>query len=279
MGLLGTRAIVAFDAGSVCAARVKRGWRRLEVDAFQAVPLAPGSLVPSPFGVNLRGRTEVREALAAASQGVVGDAESVTLLLPDGVAPYLLVEAPRGTRPQEVARFRLGRVTGLGNREARVGVLGLGWRRYVATLVARRVVEEYEAAVREAGRRPGLVSLAPLAGLVGLLSQGRPPSVGVVLGDAALLLGGWAGRQLKVLRGRRRDGSDGEPDWLIAEVERTLAQAGAARTASVRIVGPGAERLGQAFAAGGLRVEAGWADRASGAAAALERAWLGGCLA
>lgn len=279
MGLVGTRAVVAFDAGSVCVARVKRGWRRLHVDAFQSAPLASGSLVPAPFGVNLRGRSEVGQALVDASRGIVGDGERVTLLLPDGVAPFLLVEAPRGTRPHEVARFRLARVAGLAADEGRVGVLGLGRRRYVATVVARRVVEEYEAALRDAGLRPGLVSLAPLAGLLGLLSRGRAPAVGVVLGDAALLLGGWTGRQLRVLRGRRRDGSSGEPEWLTAEVERTLTQAGASRTTSVRIVGPGSERLGQALAASGLRVEAGWAEHASGAAAALECAWLGGCLA
>jgi hypothetical protein len=274
-----SRLLVAFDASSVCGAVVSRGLGRVRLRRLARVGLPEGALQPSAFDPNLVQPQEVREALLRLRQGLERAGRLTTLILPDGVARLALLEAPPGTAPRAYARFLLTQSLPYPAGEAIVDVLPLGGRRVVGAVVRRGIVEGYEAAAAAAGFAQERVDIAPLAALAGLLRRARPPSVDVILGEAAVCLAAFDGRSFVVLRNRRRDSGPDEAERLREEVDRTAALAGAGDV-PVAVTGAGAGRLVRELSSRGRgAVLASTAPGMGPVAEAAELAWLGAAVA
>jgi hypothetical protein len=268
--------IVALDAGAATGAVVSRGLGAPRVRAYGRIDLSPGVLVPSPLDRNLRDVDQVQDALARLAESL--GAGRTILVLPDGVARFLILEAPGSDVPADYARYRLGQGLPYPPEEAVVDVLRLGRGRGVGAAVRRAVVEEYEAAATRAGLTPDRVDLAPLAALERLLRRppGRGVGVDVILGDAALSLAVFRDGGLLAFRSRRRDPGAGELERVWREVERSAALTGAGVLPRVRIVGSGAAAAIRELSATGAAVEAGWATSRDGLPVEpAELAWLG----
>ena len=277
-----TRLLVAFDAGSVSGATVRRtlgGWR---VRRFARAPLPEGALTPAPLEANVVQTEAVHEALARVAQGLDAAGFAATLVLPAGLSRILLLQPPRGVDVQEFARFRLAASLPYAASEAVVDVLPTGAGRILAAAVRRRIVEEYEAAAAAAGLARGRVDLAPFAALQALLrdAPGRGAAVDVILGDVATDLAASAQGTLRLYRSRRRDPGPDEAERLRAEVERTAVLAGDGAAPLVRVVGTGARTLIGHLLEAGVRAEAGWSTAVAGLPLdAAEMAWLGATVA
>jgi hypothetical protein len=270
--------LVAFDAASVSAAVMAPSLRGPRLRGLEVVPLAPGAILPLALSPNLSRPEEVSAALERLRPRLGSD--RVTLVLPDGLARVLLLEAPRGAEPREYARFRLGPALPYPLAEAAVDVLPLDGRRFLAAAVRREVVAGYEAAAAAAGLVPERADLAPLAALSGLLRQPRPASVvEIVLGDAALSLAAFDRGRLCAFRSRRRDPGPGEAARVGAEATRT-AVVGGVDGPCFRVTGPGARGFRDGLAAAGHQAEVvvalPWVDPLP---EAEERPWLGAAVA
>lgn len=277
---LRSRAVVAFDAAAVAGASLTWGLGGGRVRSTAQEPLPEGALVPSPLEPNLRRPEQVVAALRRVSETLQIGQGAVCLVLPDGLARLVLVEAPPGVPPQEYARYRLLPGLPYPAGEAVIDVLPAGPRRVLAAVLRRTVVEAYEAAAAEAGLVQERLDLAPLAALAALDGDlSGEATVDVILGDAAVSLAARQGASLRAFRNRRRDPGPGEVGRLCAEVARMAAQAGPAPAARVRVVGAGAAALIGALTSSGTMAEPGW--RLEGQplpAGGAELAWLGAAL-
>jgi hypothetical protein len=272
---------VAFDATAVSGARSARGLRGRRLASFARVALGEGALVPTPHERNLVRPDEVRDALAQVARTLDAVREEIALLVPDGVARLVLLEAPPNVRPDEYARFRLASNLPYPAREAVVQAEAAGPGRILAAVAWRAVLAEYEDAARAAGLQQGRMDLAPLAGLHALRRAApRGGSVDLVLGDVAYALALHDGGALRVLRNRRRDRDADEPRRLVLEIERAYRMAGLETRARARVVGPGAGALLRELAASGGAAEPGWSIDGGGLPVeASEVPWLGSLFA
>jgi hypothetical protein len=271
-----TRLLIALDAGTVHGARLPP---RLGGPGLRAVArreIGSGALVPVALATNVRRPEEVREALRAVVAELGGPVAPAIVVLPDGLARTLLVDVPAGAQAREYARFRLGPQLPYPASEAIVEVTPVGARRVLAAAVRRDVVLEYEELIAGAGLTLERVDLAPMAALAWLHRRREAePRVEVVLGEAAFSMALVGRGTTLAVRSRRRDPGPDEPDRLALEVDRT-AQLGPLTPACVRVIGPGARRLAEAWTARGVRVEAGWGPVPRFAAPdAGEMSWLG----
>jgi hypothetical protein len=277
MGVLSAdRLFVAFDAGSVSAALVRRGAGRARVRGFSRVDLDPGALVPSLAGANLVRPDAVGECLRRALDALDHDGHRATLVLPDGIARLVPVDLPPGAEPRDFVRFRLASSLPFPLSEAAVDVFRVGRRRAVAAAVRSATVARYEQLASTGGLSVDRVHLAPLLAVEGLLSRSRD-AVHLVLGDVALCLAVVRGGELVAFRSRRRAPGLDEATWLRDEAERAARRAGA-RNGDLDLVisGSGSAQLRPALGAPPVelaREERGWAPEAA------EAGWLVGTLA
>jgi hypothetical protein len=269
-------AVLALDTGSTTVAVVSPGLGGVRVRACRRVELPPGALVPSPVEPNLR----QPEAVVTALRRLVEElgVRRGTLVVPDGAARCLILEAAGAEVSPDYARYRLAPGLPYPAGEAVVDVLPLGRGRGVGAAIRRSVVEEYESAAARAGFGVDRVDLAPLASLAGLVR--RPPARGVavdlILGDSAVSLAVFRDGVLRLLRGRRRDPGPGELARLWEEVERSSALAGEGLRPRVRIVGSGAAALVRELTEAGVSVEPGRVVAHNGLPVdSAELAWLG----
>jgi len=262
------------DAARVTLACVTRGSRALEVGAHAEVPLAAGALVPSPVEENLLRPDDVRAALEAARTAAGRNGSRVSLVLADGLARPLLVEAPRGVEPREFARFRLGPGLPYPPAEAIVDGLAVGGGRFLAAAIRQKVVRSYELVAESVGLTVERVAVAGLGAVAGFLSAAERGNLAVaVLGDAAVSVGVFRSGALAAYRSRLRLHDAGETARLRDEILRTARLAGAEELARVSVVGPGARALGSALTRLGLVSEPGWGPGADPEAA--ESVWPG----
>jgi type IV pilus assembly protein PilM len=151
--------------------------------ACAAHELAPGSVVPDLVEGNLRQKEAVGEAVADALRSVAARSRDVIAIVPDAAVRVVLLEFD--TLPSDaeeatsVVRFRMKKSLPFDVDKARVsyhvqksneGV------RVVAAVALASIVEEYEAAFREAGFSPGVVIPSMLAAL-GAADGQRPTLV------------------------------------------------------------------------------------------------------
>ena len=158
------------------------------LDACAASELAPGSVVPDLVENNLRQRGAVRAGIESALNAVGGRGKDIIAVVPDAAVRVMLVEFD--TLPSDhdealgVVRFRLKKSLPFDVDKAKVSYHAqkLGEEiRVVAAVALGSVIEDYEAAFRDAGFTPGVVLPSTLAALGA--AEGKRPTL-VVKVDA-----------------------------------------------------------------------------------------------
>ena len=157
-------------ADRVLAGRVSDNGEMVEMCASRE--LAPGSVVPDMIEANLRDRNSVYQTIRDSLASVGGRSRDVIAVLPDAaVRVALLGFDALPAKPDEaeaVVRFRLKKSLPFDVDKAKVSyhaqITGKGVR-VVAAVVLSNVLEDYEAAFREAGYTPGVVLPSMLAAL------------------------------------------------------------------------------------------------------------------
>jgi type IV pilus assembly protein PilM len=168
-------------ADRVIAARASDSGQVLELCATNE--LAPGCLVPDLAENNLRERNSVVKALRGALENLGGRSRDIVAVVPDAAVRVVLLDfetLPTGHEEAEgVVRFRLRKSLPFDVDKAKVSyqaeTAGAGVR-VVAAVALKNVIEDYEAAFREAGFSPGVVLPSMLAAL-GAAPADRPTLV------------------------------------------------------------------------------------------------------
>ena len=168
-------------ADRVIAARASDSGHVLELCSTNE--LSPGCVVPDLAENNLRERNSVVSALRSALETLGGRSRDIVAVVPDAAVRVVLLDfetLPSGHEEAEgVVRFRLRKSLPFDVDKAKVSyqaeTAGAGVR-VVAAVALRNVVEDYEAAFREAGFSPGVVLPSMLAAL-GAAPADRPTLV------------------------------------------------------------------------------------------------------
>ena len=168
-------------ADRVLVGRLAEDGRSLE--ACAARELAPGSVIPDLVESNLRQRSAVSEAVQSALSSVAGRSHDVIAVVPDAAVRVVLLEFDTLPSDEEeasgVVRFRMKKSLPFDVDKARVSyhaqktAAGI---RVVAAVSLTTVIEDYEAAFRDAGFSPGVILPSMLAAL-GAAEAQRPTLV------------------------------------------------------------------------------------------------------
>jgi type IV pilus assembly protein PilM len=153
------------------------------LEACSAHELAPGSVVPDLVESNLRQRAAVSTGIAEALGSVGGRSHDVIAIVPDAAVRVMLVEFDTLPSDHEealgVVRFRLKKSLPFDVEKAKVSYHAQKIAdevRVVAAVALGTVLEDYEAAFREAGFTPGVVLPSTLAA-IGAADGKRPTMV------------------------------------------------------------------------------------------------------
>jgi type IV pilus assembly protein PilM len=168
-------------ADRVLVGRLGEDGRSLE--ACAARELAPGSVVPDLVEGNLRQRDAVSAAVQETLKSIAGRSHDVIAVVPDAAVRVVLLEFDTLPADSEeavsVVRFRLKKSLPFDVDKARVSYHAQKTNdgvRVVAAVALATVVEDYEAAFRDAGFSPGVVLPSMLAAL-GAAEARRPTLV------------------------------------------------------------------------------------------------------
>jgi len=148
------------------------------VTTFASRDLAPGAVVPDLTEANLPTRVAVSQAIQDAMLSLSDRSRDVIAVLPDAAVRVALLDFDTlPTKPEEaesVVRFRLKKSLPFDVEAAKVSyhaqVSGTGVK-LVAAVALKSVIEDYEAAFRDAGYSPGVVMPSMLAALGAADSQ------------------------------------------------------------------------------------------------------------
>jgi type IV pilus assembly protein PilM len=153
------------------------------LDTCGARELAPGSVVPDLVENNLRQPDAVVSAIHEALTSLAGRSHDIIAIVPDAAVRVVLLEfdtLPNDAEEAEgVVRFRLKKSLPFDVDKTRVSYhtqKSNDGVRVVAAVALASVVEDYEAAFREAGFSPGVVLPSMLAAL-GAAEAQRPTLV------------------------------------------------------------------------------------------------------
>src|SRR5580704_14203326 len=153
------------------------------LEACAARELAPGSVVPDLVEGNLRQADAVRAGIEAALGAVAGRGKYVIAVVPDAAVRVMLVDFDTLPSDQEealgVVRFRLKKSLPFDVDKAKVSFHAQKVNdevKVVAAVGLASVIEDYEAAFRDAGFSPGVVLPSMLAAL-GAADGKRPTLV------------------------------------------------------------------------------------------------------
>ena len=134
--------------------------------------LAPGSVVPDLIDTNLRQRSAVYKTIEDTLSRLGGRSRDVIAVLPDAAVRVVLLDfdaLPTNREEAEgVVRFRLKKSLPFDVDKAKVSYhaqVSGGNVRVIAAVALSTVIEDYEAAFREAGYSPGIVLPSMLAAL------------------------------------------------------------------------------------------------------------------
>ncbi len=155
----------------VLAGRVsENGGRSLEGCASSE--LAPGSVVPDLIETNLRQPDAVYETVRDTLGSIGGRSRDVIAVLPDAAVRVVLLDfetlPSKRDEAESVVRFRLKKSLPFDVEKAKVSYHvqpTSGGVRVIAAVALANVVEDYEAAFRQAGYEPGVVMPSMLAAL------------------------------------------------------------------------------------------------------------------
>jgi type IV pilus assembly protein PilM len=169
------------SADRVLAGRLAADGAGLE--ACSAQELTPGSVVPDLIENNLRQRDEVRGGIESALSALAVRSKDIIAIVPDAAVRVMLVEfdtlPSEDEEALEVVRFRLKKSLPFDVDKAKISYHAQkspDGVRVVAAVALASVVEDYEAAFREAGYSPGVVLPSMLAAL-GSADAKRPTLV------------------------------------------------------------------------------------------------------
>ena len=169
------------SADRVLAGRISETGAMVEMCA--ANELSPGSVVPDLIENNLREADSVYHTIRDTLGSVGGRTRDVIAVLPDAAVRVALLDFDSlpGNREEAegVVRFRLKKSLPFDVDKAKVSYHAQttsGGVRVVAAVALSSVVEDYEAAFRQAGYNPGIVLPSMLAAL-GAASADRPTLV------------------------------------------------------------------------------------------------------
>jgi len=153
------------------------------LEACAARELAPGSVIPDLVENNLRRTEAVRAGIEDALGSIAGRSKDVIVVVPDAAVRVMLVEFD--TLPSDqaealgVVRFRLKKSLPFDVEKAKISFHAQKVSeevRVVAAVGVATVIEDYEAAFRDAGYSPGVVLPSMLAAL-GAADGKRPTLV------------------------------------------------------------------------------------------------------
>jgi len=168
-------------ADRVMAGRIAETREALET--CSSYELAPGSVVPDLIENNLRQADTVFHAIRDALGSLSARSRDVIAVLPDAAVRVALLDfdqlPPKREEAEGVVRFRLKKSLPFDVDKARVSYhvqTSSSGVRVVAAVVLSSVLEDYEAAFRQAGYAPGVVLPSMLAAL-GAASADRPTLV------------------------------------------------------------------------------------------------------
>jgi type IV pilus assembly protein PilM len=168
-------------ADRVLAGRVVENGSGLEMCAVRE--LAPGSVVPDLVENNLRQRDAVRKGIEETLGTVAGRLRDVIAVVPDAAVRVILVEFDSLPSDREealgVVRFRLKKSLPFDVEKAKVSYHAQKVKdemRVVAAVALGSVIEDYEAAFRDAGFNAGVVLPSTLAA-IGAATATRPTMV------------------------------------------------------------------------------------------------------
>jgi type IV pilus assembly protein PilM len=157
-------------ADRVIAARASDSGQVLELCTTNE--LSPGCVVPDLSESNLRQRGSVVNALRQALESLGGRSRDVVAVLPDAAVRVVLLDfetlPSRREEAEGVVRFRLRKSLPFDVDQAKVSYqaeTASSGVRVVAAVSLNSVVQDYEAAFREAGFIPGVVLPSMLAAL------------------------------------------------------------------------------------------------------------------
>ena len=190
------------SADRVLAGRVSEsGGPALE--ACASSQLAPGTVVPDLIEANLRQPDAVFEAVRDTLGSVGGRSRDVIAVLPDAAVRVVLLDfetlPPKRDEAESVVRFRLKKSLPFDVDKAKVSYHvqpSNGGVRVIAAVALANVVEDYEAAFRQAGYEPGVVMPSMLAALGAARAQqpslvikvdARTTSIAILDGEQLLL--------------------------------------------------------------------------------------------
>ena len=173
--------------------------------ACGARELAPGSVVPDLVEGNLRQRDAVRAAVEETLSSVAGRTHDVIAVVPDAAVRVVLLEFDTLPTDSEeaasVVRFRLKKSLPFDVDKARVSYhaqKSSDGVRVVAAVAVASVVEDYEAAFRDAGFSPGVILPSMLAALGA--AQGERPTLVVKVDARTTSIAILNGDQLQLFR-------------------------------------------------------------------------------
>lgn len=168
-------------ADRVFAGRVSERGKNIEMCA--AGELSPGSVVPDLIEANLRAPDAICEAIRETLGSVSGRSRDVIAVLPDAAVRVVLLDfdtlPSKRAEAEGVVRFRLKKSLPFDVEKAKISyqietsATGL---RLIAAVALNTVVEDYEAAFRQAGYTPGVV-LPSMLGALGAADASRPTLV------------------------------------------------------------------------------------------------------
>src|SRR3954447_1852939 len=169
------------SADRVLAGRLADSGSMLE--ACSSRELAPGSVVPDLIENNLRQPAPVFESIRETLGAVAGRSRDVIAILPDAAVRVALLDfdalPAKPFEAESVVRFRLKKSLPFDVEKAKVSYHpqpSSSGVRVVAAVALTSVIEDYEAAFREAGYSPGVILPSMLAAL-GAANAERPTLV------------------------------------------------------------------------------------------------------
>jgi type IV pilus assembly protein PilM len=159
------------SADRVLAGRVSETGGHV-LEACASSELAPGSVVPDLIETNLRQPDAVYETVRDTLASVGGRSRDVIAVLPDASVRVVLLDfdtlPSKRDEAESVVRFRLKKSLPFDVEKAKVSYHvqpSNGSVRVIAAVALANVVEDYEAAFRQAGYEPGVVMPSMLAAL------------------------------------------------------------------------------------------------------------------
>jgi type IV pilus assembly protein PilM len=159
------------SADRVLAGRVSESGRHM-LEMCASSELAPGSVVPDLIETNLRQPDAVYETVRDTLGSVGGRSRDVIAVLPDAAVRVVLLDfetlPSKRDEAESVVRFRLKKSLPFDVDKAKVSYHvqpSNGGVRVIAAVALNNVIEDYEAAFRQAGYEPGVVVPSMLAAL------------------------------------------------------------------------------------------------------------------